>query len=135
MFDLADVRYIEGAPMGWRRWLTPGTRVVLRFSEQGVHIRAGRGETDLAWEEVSSVHVRGPEVAERRGSGPGRAGITGYLLAGPLIGLVAGAVAAKKPKVEFSWLAFRLVAGGEIIFEVEGLLRDALERLLEAHSG
>ena len=30
VFELQDVRYIEGAPMEWRRWLTPGNPIVLR---------------------------------------------------------------------------------------------------------
>ena len=43
VFDLDDVRYIEGAPMDWRRWLTPGTPVVLRFRDTGLGIYAEGG--------------------------------------------------------------------------------------------
>jgi hypothetical protein len=38
VFELADGRYIEGAPFEWRRVLTPGLPVRLDFVEQGLAI-------------------------------------------------------------------------------------------------
>ena len=66
MFELTDVRYIEGAPTEWRRTLTPGVHVVLHFEEGGLRILAGGAAFDLPWTSVEALSARGPEVPEQR---------------------------------------------------------------------
>jgi hypothetical protein len=128
VFDLNDVYYNEGAPMEWRRWLTPGTAVVLRFEDTGVSIFAHDGKAALGWDEVSQLAVRGPDKPEHT-PWPGAYGTN------LLIVLLAGLIVHAGSEFRRCWLAFALVAGGEIIFEVENLLREDLERVLEQHSG
>jgi len=136
VFELPEVRYIEGAPMEWRRWLTPGTNVALRLDERGIGI-IGTGHTAaLRWGEVTYLETRGPEEPERRdGADPYKSAARGALLGGWLIGAISGALALRQPKEKWCWLACGLTAGGEIIFEVGGLVRRELQAVLEAHSG
>ena len=124
VFDLDGVRYISGAPMAWRRWLTPGTPVVLRFEEAGVSICTASERVALRWDQIDRLDVRGPTQPESRTDSPLRR--TGFEL---LLGRQHG------PKERFSWLAVRLPGDVEVIFEVDNLLRQDLERLLEEHSG
>ena len=124
MFDLANVRYIEGAPMEWRRWLTPGTRVVLRFGEKGLQTIASAGTALLPWDDVAALVVRGPDQAESR---------TDDFMRKPLYKSLLGITHG--PKVRWSWLAVALNEGSEIIYEVADLLRPELEQLLEDHVG
>lgn len=128
VFDLNEAYYNEGAPMEWRRWLTPGTPVVLRFEDTGVSIFAHDGKAALGWDEVSQLAVRGPDKPEHT-PWPGAFGTN------LLIVLLAGLIVHAGSEFRRCWLAFALVAGGEIMFEVENLLRDDLERILEQHSG
>jgi hypothetical protein len=132
VFDLSDVCYIEGAPMEWRRWLTPGTPVVLRFEATGLTIYAHDGQSHCDWQRVAAIDVRGPDEPERR-----------YMdspmpMVRPLPLLAAIAVAAaihSRPKESYCWLAVKLEKGGEMIFEVENILRPALQEFLDLHSG
>jgi hypothetical protein len=134
MFDLRDTRYIEGAPIEWRRWLTPGLSVVLRFQDDGLTIFGPDGErAHLPWEGVTAIDVRGPDELSYPSGVSG--GIPGVGLVPLLVWLYFRARNKLPQKVEFSWLAFRLTTSTEVIFEVEGALHDKLEVFLESHSG
>ena len=52
-----------------------------------------------------------------------------------LIVLIAGLIVQAGSEFRRCWLAFASIGGGEMIFEVENLLRVDLERVLEQHSG
>src|SRR5579862_8348061 len=138
-FDLPDTRYIEGAPMEWRRWLPPGLSVVLHFEAEGLTVIGPHDERGrLPWEAVVDIDVRGPDEPEypsgSHGGGPFRGvGLVG--LASLLVWLIARARDRLPERVELSWVAFRLNASSEMIFEVYGALHDRLEAFLEAHSG
>jgi len=112
--------------MEWRRWLTPGTPVVLHFEDWGLQIIASDGSSSLRWSEVTALAVRGPDGAERRGlkyGGPG------------LVGLLLNLLDHAEYGSEFRrcWLAVGR-PDGETIFGIDNLLRDDLERLLAEHS-
>ncbi len=124
MFDLSDVRYIEGAPVDWRRWLTPGTPVTLRLEDLGVHVVAHGGADFLSWAGVSEIAARGSDEPDIRWVDE-RWPTAADVLAGVRRG----------PKSKFCWLVLVLPDGAELIFEVLGLLRVELEDLLEEHAG
>jgi hypothetical protein len=110
--------------MEWRRLLTPGTPVVLRFDGAGLEVRTERGVEVLAWSGVKELLSRGPKEPDIRWEDERwRTGLD----------VIAGV--RRGPKSKFCWLAVALVDGGEIIFEVEGLLRDELEQVLVEHAG
>ena len=124
VFDLTDVYYNEGAPEAWRTWLLPGTPVALRFAEEALTVFGAHDKVMLRYDELSHIDVRGSDRPERvkiGGSG--------------LAGLIAAVIVNARSGFSRCWLAFGLLAGGEILFEVENLLRDDLERLLDEHSG
>ena len=124
MFDLSGVQYVEGAPSAWRRWLTPGVPVVLRFATDGLSIYSNAHSAALPWTDVDQLAARGPEAPEPRYKDRWRRNQLDMLM-----GRTHG------PKVSFSWLAVRLVNGSEVVFEVAGMLRPDLERLLAEHAG
>jgi len=135
VLEFTNVRYIEGAPWEWRRWLTPGTRVTLRLDEKGIQILGPRNDAALRWSEVTVLDPRGPEEPERRnGADPYKSLARGALIGGWLIGAITGALAARRPKEKWCWLACGLAAGGQIIFEIGGLVRHELQAVLEEHS-
>ena len=132
VFDLSEVRYIEGAPTEWRRWLTPGTPVVLRFEDTGLHIYAHNGQSGCGWEEVAAIDVRGPDEPERRYiDSPMPMPMPMPLLAG----IAVAAAIHSRPKESYCWLAVKLKRSGEMIFEIENILRPALQEFLDLHSG
>lgn len=124
VFDLSGVRYIEGAPPEWRRWLSPGLSVVLRFATDELSIYSSDHSAALPWTDVDQLAARGPEEPEHRY-------IDRWRRSG--LDILMGRTPGRK--VSFSWLAVRLINGSEIIFEVADLLRPDLERLLEEHAG
>jgi len=108
VLEFTNVRYIEGAPWEWRRWLTPGTRVTLRLDEKGIQILGPRNDAALRWSEVTVLDPRGPEEPERRnGADPYKSLARGALIGGWLIGAITGALAARRPKEKWCWLACR----------------------------
>ena len=137
MFDLPKVRYIEGAPWEWRRWLTPGVDIALRIGETGIEVfGAGGHEASMGWADVTSLEARGPDAPERRdGVDPYKSVARGTILGGWLIGAILGALAFRRPKEKYCWLAVGLASGGEMIVEVVGMVRHELQATLEAHSG
>ncbi len=138
MFDLPSTRYIEGAPMEWRRWLTPGTPVVLRFEDAGICVFGVEKRRErMLWAEIASIDVRGPDEAEYPPGTRPPVPIGGNPVVGVLSILVLLYLQAKDrlpKKVEFSWLAFTLHDETEMIFEVYGALHDRLEAFLEQHA-
>jgi len=138
VFDLTEVRYIEGAPMDWRPWLTPGTGVVLRFLDDGITVFGAEGHRGhMTWGLIQTIDVRGPDQPEYPSGTrlPPAAGNI-FFAVGVLLAYLYRRSKDQLPvKVQFSWLAFRLDDDSQMIFEVEGMLHDRLEAFLEAHSG
>src|ERR1700688_979966 len=107
MFDLPKVRYIEGAPWERRRWLTPGVNIALRIGAPGVEVFSASGDkASLAWADVTSLEVRGPDAPERRdGVDAYKSVARGTILGGWLIGAFLGALAFRRPKEKYCWLS------------------------------
>jgi hypothetical protein len=127
MFELTEVRYLQGAPMEWRRVLTPGTWVVLHFEEAGLRVVAEAETFNLPWTTVEYLSARGPDVPEQRFDDS----LWHAVLRGSLLGHM---IKMSAPFERFCWFAVGVERGQEIIFEVEQMLRPALERALDEHS-
>ncbi len=126
MFELPKVRYIEGAPAEWRRVLTPGLTVRLRFVEDGLAVLAAKDSFGMTWDAISYLAARGPDVPEHQ-----------QLCDRPHWNKTVAYLAwLAEPKESYCWLAVGLAeAGSEMIFEVEEMLRPQLQDTLESHSG
>ena len=125
MFELADVRYIEGAPFEWRRVLTPGLPVRLDFVEQGFAVLTPTDKFAITWDGVTHLAARGPDVPEHR--------CVYYWPKRHLFTLVRHLTERKE---SYCWLAVGLAeSGDEMIFEVEQMLRPELEEVLGSHGG
>jgi hypothetical protein len=126
VFELANVRYIEGAPMDWRRVLKPGVPVRLQFVEQGLAILKEEDNFGITWDTISYLRARGPDVPEHRRLYRPRYWPRQFHYLAWL----------NEPKESYCWLAIGMAeSGSEIIFEVEQMLRPELEEILSAHSG
>jgi hypothetical protein len=121
VFEL-QVRYIEGAPVDWRSWLTPGVPVTLRFLEAGIAIASEFGSASIAWASLAYLSARGPDDPQPN--------VNSWEVGLPIRGIV-NRVAGK---VSYCWLALGYM-GGEVIFEADGILRQELEDLLARHAG
>jgi hypothetical protein len=128
VFELTNIRYMEGAPMEWRHVLKPGVAVVLGFRDTGMEVRRDGHTITIPWENVRALSARGPDTPEQRWDDR-------LLLPWILPNLLLHLIRISRPYESYCWLAVVPVSGDELIFEVEQMLRPELERELEEHSG
>jgi hypothetical protein len=131
VLDLRDVRYVEGAPFQWRRWLTPGIGVALHLADDGLTVVAPSGQRNtLTWSDVSAVDIRGPDEPDYPSGAPIRLVPKRRILFTPWFRFLH-----QSEKVKYAWLAIRMTDGTVMIFEVYGLLHDELASLVHAQRG